>query len=156
MRGHSMDLYDALPTSWVLLVRWIGEDPARAQDVGTRVIQRILTGPGLVKELEDIIAGADATRSAVAQVQPAEPVAKKRRPKREKAAFDPIEVVGDGEAALRAKLTALTRSQLIDIISEYAIDPSHIVSRRRTLAPIVDFIVEVSLTRARKGDGFKT
>jgi len=150
-----MDLFDALPTSWVLLVRWIGEDPARAQDVGARVIQRILTVPGLVKELEDIIAGADATRSGVTQVRLAEPAAKKRRPKRDKAVFDPIEVVRDGEAVLREKLTELTRPQLIDIISEYAIDPSHIVSRRRTLAPIVDFIVEVSLTRARKGDGFK-
>jgi hypothetical protein len=44
---------------------------------------------------------------------------------------------------------------LIDIISEYAIDPSHIVSRRRILAPIIDFFVEVSLARARKGEGFK-
>jgi hypothetical protein len=83
-----MDLYDALPASWVLLVRWIGEDPRRAQDVGTRVIQRILTVPGLVKEIEDIIAGADA----------AEPAAKKRRPKREKAIFDPIEVARDGRS----------------------------------------------------------
>jgi hypothetical protein len=60
-----------------------------------------------------------------------------------------------GEAALRDKLTVLTRSRLIDIISEYAIDPSHIVSRRRILAPIIDFFVEVSLARARKGEGFK-
>lgn len=150
-----MDLYEALPASWVLFMQWVREDPARAQEVGTRFIQRMLAVPGLMKELEDLIAGSDTARSLGTQAAPAKIPAKKRRSKREKAVFDPIEIARDGEALLRERLGALTRSQLSDIIFEYAIDPSHVVSRRRTLAPIIDFIVEVSLARARKGEGFK-
>lgn len=146
-----MDLFDALPASWALFVQWVREDPVRAQEVGTRFIQRVLATPGLAKELEDLISGAEATRELAAKAAPA----KKSRAKREKAVFDPVEVAGLGESVLRDGLAPLTLTQLRDIIAEHAIDPSQVVSRKRTLAPIIDFIVEVSLTRARKGEGFK-
>jgi hypothetical protein len=57
---------------------------------------------------------------------------------------------------LRGKLQVLTRPQLSDMLFEYALDPSNVVSRRRTLAPFVDFIVDVSLARLRKTEGFQT
>jgi hypothetical protein len=143
--------YETLPVSWALFVQWVRENPARAQEVGTRFIQRVLATPGLAKELEDLISGAEATRAAGAKAAPA----RKSRTKREKAVFDPIEVAGLGESVLRDRLAPLTLIQLRDVISEYAIDPSHVVSRKRTLPPIIDFIVDVSLARARKGEGFK-
>jgi hypothetical protein len=152
-----MDLYEALPASWILFVQWIREDPARAQEVGIRLIQRILTVPGLVPELEAIIAGTAAMRlESEKAALAAKPALKKPRAKREKAVFDPIEAALSGEIALREKLAELTRPQLSDMLFQYALDPSNLVSRRRTTGPIIDLIVDVSLTRSRKGDGFRS
>ena len=61
-----------------------------------------------------------------------------------------------GECVLREKLQVLTRPQLSDMLFEYALEASNVVSRRRTSAPIVDFIVDISLARLRKGEGFKS
>ncbi|HEF4747429.1 TPA: hypothetical protein SAO13_001387 [Burkholderia multivorans] len=77
---------------------------------------------------------------------------KNRRPP---AALDPVQVVRDGETALRAALEKLSLDQLRDIVAEYGMDPSRLVMKWVDSARVIDRIVELSTARARKGDAFR-
>jgi len=149
-----MHLSETLPATWYLFVQWIAEDPERAQKVGLQFIERVLADPKLVKELQAIMASAHPGGEKI-EVKPEVKPKKAARAKKEKAVLDPIELAREGEAVLREKLAGLTLVQIKTILSEYALDPSAIVSRKRSVSPMIDFIVTVSLSRAHKGEAFK-
>lgn len=77
---------------------------------------------------------------------------KNRRPP---AALDPVQVVRDGEAVLRAALEKLSLEQLRDIVAECGMDPSRLVMKWMDPVRVMDRIVELSIARARKGDAFR-
>lgn len=81
-----------------------------------------------------------------------------RRPsnRRPQAVLDPVQVVREGAHSLRAALTRLTLDQLHDIVADYGMDPGKIVMKWRTEAKVIDRIVEISLTRAHKGEAFRS
>jgi hypothetical protein len=78
---------------------------------------------------------------------------KNRRPA---ALLDPIQLVRDGQAQLRARLSALTLEELKDVVADYGMDPGKLVMKWKDAARIVDRIVELSLARAQKGDAFRS
>lgn len=78
---------------------------------------------------------------------------KNRRPA---AILDPIQLVRDGEAQLRARLFALTLEELKDVVADYGMDPGKLVMKWKDADRIVDRIVELSLARAQKGDAFRS
>ena len=77
---------------------------------------------------------------------------KNRRPA---AVLDPIQLVRDGEAKLRAALSGLTHEQLRDIVADYGMDPGKLVMKWKDVGRITDRIIELSLARAQKGDAFR-
>lgn len=77
---------------------------------------------------------------------------KNRRPA---AVLDPIQLVRDGEAQLRAALSGLTLEQLRDVVADYGMDPGKLVMKWKDADRIADRIVEISLARAQKGDAFR-
>ncbi|SAI72200.1 Uncharacterised protein [Bordetella ansorpii] len=81
--------------------------------------------------------------------------AKRGKNRRPPAALDPVQVVRDGETALRASLEKLSLDQLRDIVAEYGMDPSRLVMKWVDSARVIDRIVELSTARARKGDAFR-
>ncbi len=82
--------------------------------------------------------------------QPAARGANRRAP----AVLDPIEVAREGEQVLRVKLGTLTLDQLKDIVADYGMDPGKLVMKWKGADRVVERIVEVSLGRVKKGEGF--
>jgi hypothetical protein len=81
--------------------------------------------------------------------------AKRGKNRRPPAALDPIQVVREGEIALRTALESLSLDQLRDIVAEYGMDPTRLVMKWVDTPRVIDRIVELSTARARKGDAFR-
>lgn len=88
------------------------------------------------------------------QEKPKKPTLSRASHRRAPAALDPVELARQGEAALRARLAELNLEQLKDVVADYGMDPGKLVMKWKTADRIIDRIVEVSIGRARKGEGF--
>ena len=75
--------------------------------------------------------------------------------RRPPAVLDPVELAAQGEESLRAELAALTLAQLKDIVADYGMDRDKLVMKWRTTNRVIGRIVEVSISRAQKGDAFR-
>lgn len=75
--------------------------------------------------------------------------------RRPPALLDPVALATQGEGVLRDHLTELNLEQLKDIVAEYGMDPQHLAMKWRNPERIIDRIVEVSVSRAHKGDAFR-
>jgi hypothetical protein len=80
---------------------------------------------------------------------------KPSRAPRPAAALDPVQLARQGEAPLRSELGRLSLEQLRAILAEHGMDTGKKLARVRTVAKIVDHIVELALARAHKGDAFR-
>lgn len=80
-----------------------------------------------------------------------------KRPKnrRPPAILDPVQVVRDGEHMLRDALEKLSLDQLRDIVADYGMDTGRLVMKWVAPDRVIDRIVEISLTRAHKGNAFR-
>lgn len=81
--------------------------------------------------------------------------AKRRGRRRTPAAFDPVALYSEGEGLLRVKLGELNLEQLRDIVAECGMDPGKLVMKWKTEQRVIDHIVEVAGTRAKKGEAFR-
>ena len=81
--------------------------------------------------------------------------AKRGKSRRAPAALDPVQVVRDGEPALRIALEKLSLEQLRDIVAEYGMDPGRLVMKWNTPERVIDRVVEMSIARAHKGSAFR-
>ncbi len=81
---------------------------------------------------------------------------RKRGNRRTPAVLDPVALAVQGEEVVRAKLAPLDIEQLRDIVADYGMDPAKLVMKWKTPERVIDKIVEISLTRARKGDAFRS
>ncbi|MDE0403802.1 MAG: hypothetical protein OXI53_00610 [Nitrospira sp.] len=57
---------------------------------------------------------------------------------------------------LRAELALLTLDQLKDIVADYGMDREKLVMKWKTPNRVIDRIVEISISRAHKGDVFRS
>ena len=85
----------------------------------------------------------------------AESPARTRRGRRTPAVLNPVELVSEGEQALRDQLVPLTVEQLKDIVAGYGMDPSNLVMKWKSRDRITDHIVQMAITRSQKGDVFR-
>ena len=76
--------------------------------------------------------------------------------RRPPAVLDPVTLALQGEEALRAELSSLTLEQLRDIVADYGMDPGRLVMKWKTPNRVIDRIVEISISRAHKGDVFRS
>lgn len=81
--------------------------------------------------------------------------AKRGNRRRAPAVLDPVQVVREGEAALRGRLEMLSLEQLRDIVADSAMDPSRLVMKWNKSERVIDRIVEMSIARAHKGNAFR-
>lgn len=80
---------------------------------------------------------------------------KRGKNRRAPAVIDPVQVVRDGETALRGALEKLSLEQMRDIVAEYGMDPGRLVMKWNSPERVVDRIVEMSVARAYKGNAFR-
>ncbi len=78
----------------------------------------------------------------------------RRGNRRTPAVLDPITIARSGSDVLRARLAELDIEQLKDIVAEYGMDTAKLVMKWKSQERIIDRIVEVSVSRSKKGDAF--
>ena len=76
--------------------------------------------------------------------------------RRPPAILDPVALAVDGEEALRAALSSLSLEQLKDIVADYGMDHDRLAMKWKTPSRIIDRIVDISISRAHKGDAFRS
>ena len=76
--------------------------------------------------------------------------------RRPAAVLDPIALAQQGEEVLRAELLPLTLDQLKDIVADYGMDQKKLVMKWQSSARVIERIVEVSISRAHKGEAFRS
>lgn len=108
--------------------------------------------PDFAKRLSDAI----GLQSAAGEGEDSERSTKGRpRNRRPPAALDPVNLARSGEETLRSSLEPLTLEQLRDIVAEHGMDPGKLVMKWKSPEKVIDRIVEISLSRAQKGDAFR-
>lgn len=80
---------------------------------------------------------------------------KKRGGRRTPAVLDPVALYSEESKELREKLGLLDIEQLRDIVAEYGMDPGKLAMKWKNEERVIDYIVEVASTRAKKGDAFR-
>ena len=83
---------------------------------------------------------------------------KSNRPanRRPPAVLDPVAFAAQGETALRSELVSLTLDQLKDIVDDYGMDHERLVMKWKNPSRVINRIVEISISRAHKGDAFRS
>lgn len=76
--------------------------------------------------------------------------------RRPPAILDPVSLAEKGEETLRARLASLTLDQLKDIVADYGMDQAKLVMKWKKPDRIINRIVEISISRAHKGDAFRS
>ena len=86
----------------------------------------------------------------------AKPGSVRGRNRRTPSVLDPVQLVQESEQVLREQLSGLTVEQLKDVVADHDMDPSKLVMKWRTQERIVNHIVEMAMSRSRKGDAFRS
>lgn len=113
--------------------------------------------PDFADRLQGVL-GRAATHTRKRAVRPTRKQSPSSRPanRRPAAVLDPVAIAGQGREELRSRLEPLTLEQLKDIVADYGMDRERLVMKWRTHERIIDRIVEISMSRARKGDAFRS
>lgn len=122
------------------------------------VIEEAERNPYFEAALQDALGSAPSKRKqtkAEISGQGKDGESKRGRNRRNPAAFDPVQVVRDGELVLRSALEKLSLEQLRDIVAEYGMDPGRLVMKWNTPERVIDRVVEMSIARAHKGSAFR-
>jgi hypothetical protein len=88
-------------------------------------------------------------------IEPGKQGVRRRGGRRTPAVLNPVELVSEGEQALRDQLVPLTVEQLKDTVAGYGMDPSKLVMKWKSRDRITDHIVQMAITRSQKGDVFR-
>lgn len=84
------------------------------------------------------------------------PAADKRSRARAAAVLDPVATLAEkGEDALRQALSPLTLDQLLDIVAEFAMDPSKLVMKWKSSERVIEHVVDSAKRKSVKGDAFR-
>lgn len=103
--------------------------------------------PEFAQVLDDILGSPSSKKAKTASSRP--------RNRRAPSVFNPIELAQDGDTVLRNKLSELSIEQLKDMVAEHGMDTGKLVMKWKSTEKIIDRIVDISLSRAQKGDAFR-
>lgn len=121
--------------------------------ISTVVLEEADRNPVFAERLQRALNIQEARPSVTA---PAQPTAEKRSRTRAAAVLDPVGVLADqGESSLRQALQPLPLDQLLDIVAEFAMDPSKLVMKWKSTERVVEHIVDSAKRRSVKGDAFR-
>lgn len=125
-------------------------------DVARVVAEEAERNPDFAKKLADILVPTRGVERTAMVRDPSFSSGSRSKNRRPKAVLDPVEVARMGEQPLRARLMEFTLDQLKDIVADYGMDPGKLVMKWKAADKIIDRIVEISLSRAQKGDAFRS
>jgi len=121
------------------------------------VIEEAQRNPEFSRRLHGVLAPS-APPPEASSVRARSAASKTRRPanRRPPAVLDPIALAGHGEDALRTALQSLTLDQLKDIVADFGMDREKLVMKWKSPDRVIDRIVKISVSRAHKGDAFRS
>lgn len=121
--------------------------------LGAVVLEEADRNPVFAERLQRALNMPEARPSTAAVARPA---ADKRSRARAAAILDPVGILAEqGEGALRQALQPLPLGQLLDIVAEFAMDPSKLVMKWKSPERVVEHIVDSAKRRSVKGDAFR-
>ena len=115
------------------------------------ILDEVNNNPEFARRLEIALGMGKAPRTA-RRKNPKQNMHRGNR--RTPAVFDPVAIARSGSDILRARLAELDIEQLKDIVAEYGMDTAKLVMKWKSSERIIDRIVEVSVSRSKKGDAF--
>lgn len=123
------------------------------------VVEEASRNPDFARRLEEVLRDGGPrppTERGAARTKPAGAAREGRRGGRRAAAqVDPVALARDGELVVRDALRPLELDRLLDVVAEYGMDPGKQVMKWKDRDRVIDRIVELSLSRATKGDAFR-
>ena len=128
------------------------------RELAKAVEQEAAQNPQFAQRIDDILEGAlpkPSGRTPAGERAGGQDKPVRKGNRRAPAVLDPVAVATEGESLLRKELSALSLDELKDIVAEHGMDPGKLVMKWKTPEKIIDKIVELSLSRARKGDAFR-
>ncbi|MBM1169925.1 hypothetical protein [Microvirga arabica] len=121
------------------------------------VIQEAETNPAFRARLEAALGlseeGGVKPTTKLREVGSSQP--KRPSNRRPPAVLDPVHLAKQGDDVLRTELSRLDIEQLRDIVADYGMDTTKLVTKWRDPDRIVERIVEVARSRAQKGSAFR-
>ena len=129
------------------------------QDLARVIVEESDRNPEFESQIRialGLSASADHNSCSQQGSDAAKPGAGRGRNRRTPAVLDPVQLVKESEQVLREQLLGLTVEQLKDIVADHDMDPSKLVMRWKTRKRIVNHIVEMAMSRSRKGDAFRS
>lgn len=130
-------------------------------DIVQVVVDEAARNPEFNRRLEEVL-GLSAVggeerpaRTRVRATSAGASAERRSKSRRSPAAVNPIDLAGEGEEQLRRRLATLTLDELKDVVADYGMDPGRLVMKWKSPVRVVERIVELSMSRARKGDAFR-
>lgn len=116
------------------------------------IVEEAARNPDFRSRMENALTGAafDAKRANKSPMDD-----ERKGGRRAPAVLDPIDLARQGERPLRDKLVDLDLERLLDVVAQYGMDPGKLVMKWKDRNRVIDRIVEISLSRATKGDAFR-
>ena len=134
--------------------------PLRAilQDLAKVLSDEADHNPEFAKRLKGVFGLSEVMRPARAATSTRRFDRKITRPanRRPPGVVDPVALAGQGEEALRVALAPLTIEELKDIVADYGMDQKKLVMKWKKPERVLRHIVEISISRAQKGDAFRS
>ena len=124
----------------------------RLTRLASAIAEQASRDPEFARQIEEIMGGSPTTRPKASTKSPGARKGGRRAP----ALVDPVAIAESGPAALRDALEPLDLAQLLDIVAEYGMDPGKLVMKWKDRDKVIERIVEVSISRATKGDAFRS
>jgi hypothetical protein len=122
--------------------------------LGAVVLEEAERNPDFSERLLHALGGNGAPPSIKKKHGPTPAMRKSRT--RAAAVVDPVAVFSDhGEEGLRRQLKPLTLDELLDIVADFAMDPSKLVMKWKSLERIIEHIIDNARRRSVKGDAFR-
>ncbi|WPZ32627.1 hypothetical protein T8K17_15410 [Thalassobaculum sp. OXR-137] len=124
----------------------------RLSRLAAAIAEQAARDPEFAKKIEEIMGGDGMTKpKSTTRNQGA-----RKGGRRTPALIDPVAIAQSGPETLRNALRPLNLEQLLDIVADYGMDPGKLVMKWKDRDRVVDRIVEVSISRASKGDAFRS
>lgn len=124
------------------LAKIVGDEAERNPEFSQKISE--ILSPTVIKK-----------RSHVDAAAPDHSIVKRAANRRPEPVLDPLAVGKEGEMVLREALSKLSLELLRDIVAGYGMDPSKLVMKWKDPHKVVDRIVEVTMSRIKKGSAFR-
>jgi|TARA_R110001599_G_scaffold256968_4_gene457341 hypothetical protein len=124
----------------------------RLSQLAAAIAEQAARDPEFSKKIEEIMGGGGMAKPK----SHARNQGTRKGGRRTPALIDPVAIAQSGSEELHSALQDLDLEQLLDIVAEYGMDPGKLVMKWKDKNRIIDRVVEISISRATKGDAFRS